>query len=286
MTALVVLEGVVILVLALLVVGLLRSHAEILRRLHDLGAGLDPDAAPPAQPAATNPQPGRDFRVMPQVPSPPDREGFTAAADLAGAGVADDALTVRVTGVQHDTVLAFLSSGCLTCQRFWEAFRKPKKLGLRPDVRLVVVTKGSNEESPATIAELAPAGIPLVMSSQAWTDYGVPGSPYFVFVHGPSGRVRGEGTGPDWDQVSSLLEQATGEVAHADELAANRVRKPSSDADREARIDSELLAAGVPPGDPSLYEVPAPPPDEAHDRESADPHEHEREHHERHDAAH
>ena len=94
------------------------------------------------------------------------------------------------------------------------------------------------------------------MSSAAWTDYGVPGSPYFVFVHGPSGRVRGEGTGPDWDQVSSLLEQATGEVAHADQLAANRVRKPSSDADRESRIDAELLAAGVPPGDPSLYTPP------------------------------
>ena len=38
-------EGVVIAVLALLVVGLLRSHAEILKRLHELGAGLDPDAA-------------------------------------------------------------------------------------------------------------------------------------------------------------------------------------------------------------------------------------------------
>jgi hypothetical protein len=273
-TAVVVVEGVVIAVLALLVVGLLRSHAEILRRLHDLGAGLDPDAGR-AQPATVaDPQPGRDFQVMPQVPSPPDREGFTAAADLSGAGVADDALTVRVTGVQHDTVLAFLSSGCLTCQRFWDAFRKPKKLGLRPDVRLVVVTKGSGEESPATIAKLAPPGIPLVMSSAAWTDYGVPGSPYFVFVHGLSGRVRGEGTGPDWDQVSSLLEQATGEVAHADQLAANRIRKPSSDADRESRIDTELLAAGVPPGDPSLYTPPTPVEDEADQHDHDHLHDH------------
>ena len=39
MTVLVVLEGFVILVLSVLVVGLLRSHAEILRSLHDLGAG-------------------------------------------------------------------------------------------------------------------------------------------------------------------------------------------------------------------------------------------------------
>src|SRR4029079_9053304 len=99
------------------------------------------------------------------------------------------------------------------------------------------------------------------------TDYGVPGSPYFVLVHGPSGRVRGEGTGPDWDQVSSLLERATGEVAHAAQPAANRVRKPSSDADRESRIDTELLAAGVPPGDTSLYTPPTPAGDEPHQHE-------------------
>lgn len=280
MTALVIIEGLVIAVLALLVVGLLRSHAEILRRLHDLGAGIDPDAQPATGAMPADPRPGRDFQVMPQVPSPPDRQGFTAAADLAGAGVSDEALSIRVTDVDHDTVLAFLSSGCLTCQRFWDAFRKPKKLGLRPDVRLVVVTKGPEEESPATIAKLAPPGIPLVMSSGAWTDYGVPGSPYFVFVNGPSGRVRGEGTGPDWDQVSSLLEQATGDVAHADQLAASRVRKPTSDADREARIDAELLAAGVPPGDSSLYTPPVPA--EAH---GSDLHDHDHGHHERHDAA-
>ena len=34
---------VVVALLALLVVGLLRSHAEILRALHDLGVNLDPD---------------------------------------------------------------------------------------------------------------------------------------------------------------------------------------------------------------------------------------------------
>ena len=85
-TALVIVEGVVIVVLALLVVGLLRSHAEILRRLHDLGAGVEAGDATAAAPAG-GPRPGRDFQVMPQVPSPPDREGFTAAADLSGAGV-------------------------------------------------------------------------------------------------------------------------------------------------------------------------------------------------------
>ncbi|MCU1354115.1 MAG: hypothetical protein JWM05_3324 [Acidimicrobiales bacterium] len=253
MTVVVVVEGVVIALLALLVVGLLRSHAEILRRLHQLGAGLEPDEAPAPPPGG--PRPGRDFQVMPQVPSPPDREAFGGVADIAGAGVDDDAVTVRVTGVEHDTIVAFLSAGCLTCQRFWDAFRKPKKLGLPAGVRLVVVTKGRHEESPTAIGRLAPPGIPLVMSSDAWVDYDVPGSPYFVLVHGPSGRVRGEGTGPDWEQVSSLLNQASGDSAADADLAGRRVRKPVSDAEREARVDRELLAAGVRPGDPSLYEA-------------------------------
>ena len=45
MTVLIVVQGLVILLLAVLVVGLLRSHAEILRALHDLGVNLE-DGAP------------------------------------------------------------------------------------------------------------------------------------------------------------------------------------------------------------------------------------------------
>ena len=67
---LVVLEAVVIAVLAVLVFGLLRSHADILRSLHRLGAGEDLEAA--AVPFG----PGRGCRL-------PDRG--TAAADLSGS---------------------------------------------------------------------------------------------------------------------------------------------------------------------------------------------------------
>ena len=45
MNVLVAIESVVIVLLAILVVGLLRSHAEILRRLHELGAGIDHDSS-------------------------------------------------------------------------------------------------------------------------------------------------------------------------------------------------------------------------------------------------
>ncbi len=254
MTVVVVVEGVVIAVLALLVVGLLRSHADILKRLHELGAGLDA-STPGGDPARTSgPRTGRDFQVMPQVPSPPDREEFGGSADLVGLGAGGtEALSVRVTGVEHDTIVAFLSSGCLTCQRFWDAFRKPRKLGLPAGTRLVVVTKGPDAESPSAVAELAPPGMPTVMSTQAFTDYDIPGSPYFVHVHGPTGRVQGEGTGPDWEQVSSLLSQASGDAALVATLAGSQVPKPGADAERESRIDRELHTAGVSPGDASLY---------------------------------
>ena len=270
MTVLVVAEAFVIALLLLLVAGLLRSHAEILRRLHDLGAGIEDEGSDASTPrrrtgAATDHQ----FNVMPGIPSPGNGQAGHERLDLTGRGLADDALSVRVTGVDHATLVAFLSSTCLTCQRFWDAFADPR-LDLPPATRLVVVTKGIDEESPSKLAQLAPPGVPVVLSSAAWDDYEVPGSPSFVLVDGRTGRVRGEGTGLDWPQVRNLLGQATDDADHLDALAANRVRKPSSDAAREQRVDHELLDAGVPPGDPSLYRAPVPDPHDPHDIDITD----------------
>ncbi len=255
MTALVVLLGCAVALLGLLVVGLLRSHAEILKRLHDLGAGVEQaDAGATASPPPTPVVSREDFQVMPQVPAPPERQAFGGAADLSGVAPGGaEALSVRVVGTEHDTIVAFLSSGCITCQKFWDAFRKPRKLKLPSGTRLVVVTKGPDGESPSTVADLAPSAFPTVMSTPAFTDYDVPGSPYFVYVHGPSGRVRGEGTGPDWEQVSALLSQATVDAGLTQALDGQQVAKPDADQAREDRIDRELWAAGVRPGDASLY---------------------------------
>ncbi len=256
MAVLVAVEAVALALLGLLVVGLLRSHAEILRRLHDLGAGLEPGdgGAAGAQPARglTRDQ----FNVFPEVPSPGERDGLPAGRDLVGVGVTDDAVSIPVVGVGHATLVAFLSSGCLTCGRFWDAFADPASLGLAAGVRLVIVTRDPAEEQRARIAEVAPPSVPLVMSSDAWAAYDVPGSPYFVLIDGPSGRARGEGTGIDWPQVRGLLSQVADDDVFAAELEARRVSKPGADAGRERRIDDELLAAGVPPGDPSLYDPP------------------------------
>jgi hypothetical protein len=228
--------AVVVAVLLVLVAGLLRSHALILRRLHELGAGIgDPTAV----------------RAVPGRPGPSDAATGRAAADVVGVDPDGDAVALRVVGAPHDTVLAFLSSTCLTCGRFWDDLRDPRSVPLPQGARLVVVAKGPQEESPSAIADLAPRGVTTVLSSDAWEAYEVPGSPYVVCVDGPSGTVKGEGTGGSWAQVAGLLAQATGDVGFT--AGGGRRRKARADAEREADIDAALLAAGVLPGDERLY---------------------------------
>ncbi len=226
MGVLVAVEAVVLVLLTLLVAGLLRSHADILRQLHALGAGLDPEVVIES-PVALRPR-GDVARA----------NEFGPAHDIAGAGLRDDALLVPVVGVRHRTLLAFLSSGCLTCRAFWDALADEAALGLPDDVRVLAVTMDAAEESMPGLRELAPPDLPVVMSSDAWRTYDVPGSPYFILVDGVSGRVQGEGTGVTWDQVRNLIMQAGDDMV---------------DMAREAQVDRELLAHGVAPGDPSLY---------------------------------
>jgi hypothetical protein len=232
-TALVAVETVVLVLLVFVVTALLRSHGEILRRLHALGAGLDPDAV------------DRPIVLRPRGDLPRDSDPLGAGVDLAGNGLRDDAVGIPVIGVQHRTLLAFLSSGCLTCRNFWDAFGRPDTLGLPADVRVVVVTKDAAEESVPVLRDLAPRDLPVVMSSVAWEQYAVPGSPYFTLVEGTTGRIVGEGTGASWAQVQSLL-------VHAD-ADATAGRSGGGANATEARIDRELAAHGIHPGDPRLY---------------------------------
>jgi hypothetical protein len=225
-TAIVAAETVVLVLLTILVAGLLRSHAEVLRRLHALGAGLDLD--------------GTDANTV-TLPTPTTIAGGGKTPDISGSGLADDAMHVAIGGVPHRTLLAFLSSGCVTCQEFWDAFHDVGALDLPSDMRVVIVAKDANEESISALRGLAPTGIPVVLSSAAWAAYDVPGSPYFVLVDGPARKVRGEGTGGTWPQVRNLMVQAAADAATRDST--------------EVRIDRELLTYGIEPGDESLYQT-------------------------------
>jgi hypothetical protein len=197
--ALVSVETVLLVLLIVLVAALLRSHAEILRRLGPEGQG-----APP-------------------LPEPPtgDRP-HTAAPELAGVTPTGDAIKLAFNGTP--TLLAFLSSGCTSCAGFWEA------LAARSPLETVIVTRGPEREQRSQLRALAPDAVPVVMSSQAWEDYAVPGTPYFVLVD--DGAIQGEGVATTWDALASLVADAIEE---------------------ERGIEERLAAAGIGPDHPSLF---------------------------------
>jgi hypothetical protein len=237
MAALVTLLAIVVGLLGILVAGLLRSHAEVLRSLHELGVNLDPADA------GTNS--GLARRTGLGVPQPRAERGGPASFDISGESPAGDAVTVSVIGADRLTLVAFLSSTCLTCRSFWTAFADPQ-LRVPGGARLVAVTKGPEAESPSVLRKLAPTGVITVQSSDAWTAYGVPVAPYFVLVDGATGDVVGEGAATAWEQVAHLMDNAMADAGVGRRGGQGRL-------EREARVDEQLRAAGIESGDPSLY---------------------------------
>lgn len=248
-----------VLLLGVLVAGLLRSHADIVRALHSLGAGIGDH--PLASANASAGTPSAPVRFSPSELAVPLSRGASSgsAFDLSGATPLGDGVAVAVTGVSHVTLLAFLSSGCASCGGFWTAF-EDGGFDLPASVRPVVVTKGLEFESPGQIPA-ARCPYPVVMSTEAWRDYEVPGSPFFVLVDGPTGRRLGAGSAPSAAQVASMVRQAMSdlEAAGAGGPDPRPVRRTSgvafdlADRRREAGNDAELLAAGIPPGHESLF---------------------------------
>ena len=244
MVALAIVLSAVVLLLTVLVAGLLRSHADILKSLHELGVGV-------GEPGAGG---GHTGHITVGPPLPGERNSTSAPA-VAGVTPTGDALGVSIEG-EHLTLLAFLSSGCATCSGFWAAFQQHDQLGLPARTRLVVVTKGPEMEIPAEVAAQAPAGLPVVMSTQAWGDYEVPGSPFFVLVDGRSGRRIGEGVANHVHQVVELVRRAEADARPFGPPGPGRVQGRAGGLDgpeREMANDRELLTAGIFPGDPSLY---------------------------------
>jgi len=142
MAAILVIEGLAILLLGLLVVGLLRSNAEITRSLHQLGIS-DHNGSVTGAP-----------RPLPRLTS-------GSAEDILGQSLQGSAVQVGVTGHEGQTLLAFLSTGCSACIGLWEGLQdngRPITVG---GARLVVVTKGAEAESPSRLTQLAPPGVTL-----------------------------------------------------------------------------------------------------------------------------
>ena len=231
MLTLVILEGIVILLLAVLVAGLLRSHADILRTLDRLGAG---DGAP----AGT----GGSIGLSPTRRS----TGQTPVAAISGVTLDGEARSFALTESRGFILAAFLSSGCSTCKAFWSSFDKELDLP-HPDIRPVIVTKDASEESASDLRTLAPRDIPMVLSSDAWDAFRVPGTPYFQLIDTTTGAVLGEGSAANWSRLLEMIRRSLGDDGGA-------LRRST----RERLIDSdeELRRAGIAPGDETLFRKP------------------------------
>jgi hypothetical protein len=246
MTILFAAETVLLALLSLLVVGLLRSHAEILRSLES--------GTPRRAPAS------REDEFDPRIARPNDDEIGGPASEVVGTTIEGDARKVAFPAGGPGTLIAFLSSGCTICREFWGAFAQDP---LQHGTNLLVVTKDSSHESPSKLNRLAGDSIPVVMSTAAWQSYDVPLAPYFVYVDGKTGRIFGEGAASNWGQLKSLF---TDFLFDQDPSLARADRGPTTaggQAARAARIDGALDAAGVDEDDPSFYEPPQLPEDEA-----------------------
>ncbi|HVB93646.1 MAG TPA: hypothetical protein VND67_04945 [Acidimicrobiales bacterium] len=280
MVALVIILTVVVLLLTVLVAGLLRSHADILKALHDMGVGVgDPSQEPinieghghshdqgwEQRRARTRNRSANGGPISSPVPftmgpSLPGERNSTSAPTIAGVTPTGDALAVSVSGNDQLTLIAFLSSGCATCAGFWEAFQAPEHLGLPDGIRLVVVTKGPEMEIAGEVQAKAHSRLQVVMSTDAWGAYEVPGSPFFVLVDGSAGRRIGEGVANHFSQVAELVQraqvdmQAFGIGNRSERGSRSRAFAGGLDGPaRESANDQELRAAGILPGDPSLY---------------------------------
>jgi hypothetical protein len=116
-------------------------------------------------------------------------------------------------------VVLFLTSSCYGCRAIWDGFAaRAQEAGPpegvapsssptpgKPDNAIVVlVTPSPSTESARRVAALAPGGVEIVMSSEAWHAYGVTAAPSYVAVAG--GRVVAQGAAPArWAEVEVLL---------------------------------------------------------------------------------
>ncbi len=237
-TVVLVILGIAVVFLGMLVIGMLRSHAQILSTLSEIGYDVE-HGGTPTQPTR------RGQRT---------EHNHTTASTIEGVrGLTPDGESVALplTGSRGLGLLAFLSGSCSSCSVFWSGLDRPDNVlgveGLRP----IVVTLGPDEESPTRIASRASGRVPVVMSTEAWDELGVPGAPHFALVDMRTGSILGEGTSNSVEGLSDFVRDSLDDLAWS-----QRVNRPRSDIGRENRVDRELLDAGIHPGDERLRHTP------------------------------
>ena len=169
-----------------------------------------------------------------------------------------DAVSIAIVGAKHLTLLAFLTSGCSTCLDFWDAFAAGEPRRSRATRASCWSRRAPMRRAPASVRKLARR------HHRAAGD-----------VVGCVGRVRRARRAVLRARRRRLGQRASAKVPRATGRRSRRccsrrsttpgsstaraggrrgrACKFRSDAVREARADRDLMAAGIRPGDPSLY---------------------------------
>ena len=205
------------------IIALLRSHADILRRL----------AALEERPAA-----GGSIAV------PVSGGEVTTAGPITGTTLRGDSVTLAFGPGSPVTLLAFLTSGCASCAPLWAGLHEGGEVGSLAE-RVAVVTHDAMRESPTGLYPPPPGGTVVIMPSAAWPDYAVPGSPHFVLTDG-AGGILGRGSALSWSQLQTMVADARADARRAAEPARTTEQ-------RVERSEGALASAGIGPGHPSLY---------------------------------
>ena len=151
-------------------------------------------------------------RSLPEglVPIPTFRDApATKASDVTGVDLSGRPSGATVVGVDHWTLLLFLSSGCEGCREIWGELAGSDRWPGIDDVRAVVVTRDPASEDTAELRRLAVPGLGLIMSDAAYAAYRVYGPPFFVLVDGSRSLVVTEGVAWGASRVAEDVARAT-----------------------------------------------------------------------------
>ncbi len=109
------------------------------------------------------------------VPAPPELLGrlrpiptyrdhpATTGCDIEGVDPAGARRSIGIVDSGEPVFLLFLSSSCQGCRDLWEGMDELRR-ALGPPVRVVVVTRGPEQEDAATVARLAASAWPASAS--------------------------------------------------------------------------------------------------------------------------
>jgi hypothetical protein len=107
-----------------------------------------------------------------------------------------DGRPVEVALASGRSGVIFITSSCQPCRAVWGSASR--------DPALFLVTPSPTTESRRQVARLAPPGVAVVMSSEAWHEYGVGRAPWLVVVE--DGRVVFDGPSPaEWPAIERAV---------------------------------------------------------------------------------